>query len=106
MSGYLKVKQIIVWSVTTLLMVTFASTAVIAQKDKDETNAWHFGASIYGWFPDISGQTVYTNSGGDDFEVGIENILDNLEFTLMGIIDVRKGNWGILARHYRIGLCV
>jgi hypothetical protein len=34
--------------------------------------------------------------GGSDFEVDIKNILDNLEFTLMGIVDVRKGRWGLL----------
>ena len=51
--------------------------------------------SIYGWFPDIAGQTAFTQpGGGDDFEIDIDNILDNLKFTLMGTLDVRKGRWG------------
>ena len=59
---------------------------------------WQFGASIYGWFPDIAGQTSFTPpNGGGDFEVGIDQILENLEFTLMGQFDARKGKWGLMA---------
>ncbi len=62
-----------------------------------ETESWQFGVSIYGWFPDIAGQTVFTQPGSSsEFEIGIDDILDNLEFTLMGTFDVRKGRWGFL----------
>jgi hypothetical protein len=73
------------------------STGALAQQPASETGSWHFGASIYGWFPDITGQTAFTPPGGSgDFEIDIEDILENLEFTLMGTFDVRKGRWGIL----------
>lgn len=36
------------------------------------------------------------SAGSGEFEIDIEDILDNLEFTLMGTLDVRKGRWGIL----------
>lgn len=62
-----------------------------------ENEPWQFGASIYFWFPDISGQTSFSrNTGGGDFEVGIDQILDNLEFALMGAFDARRGRWGVL----------
>jgi hypothetical protein len=62
----------------------------------DET-PWQFGVSIYGWFPDIDGETAFTQPGGsNDFTIGIDDILDNLEFTLMGTLDMRKGRWGLL----------
>jgi len=61
-----------------------------------ENDSWQFGASIYGWFPDISGETAFGLSGGNDFQIGIEDILDNLQFTLMGVFDARKGRWGFL----------
>jgi len=80
-----------------LLMALLASTGALAQQPASETESWQFGVSIYGWFPDVGGKTAFTQpGGGSEFEIGIENILDNLEFTLMGTFDVRKGRWGIL----------
>lgn len=64
---------------------------------ESEPLPWQFGISIYGWFPDISGQTAFSPSNGNgDFEIDIDNVLDNLEFTLMGCFDMRKGRVGIL----------
>lgn len=81
-----------------VLMVTLLlPTGAIAQQPASETEPWQFGVSIYGWFPDIAGQTSFTHTDGSgEFEIPIDNILDNLEFTLMGTFDVRKGRWGIL----------
>ena len=71
----------------------------------DEQESWQFGASIYGWFPDISGQTAFTPpGGGGDFEIGIDQILDNLEFTLMGTFDARKGKGGFLVDMIYMGV--
>ena len=64
---------------------------VSAQTDDD----WEFGASIYGWFPDISGQAVLPDGSGGDFTVPISTILDNLSFTFQGAFDARKGQWGV-----------
>jgi hypothetical protein len=81
-----------------VLMITLLlSTGALAQQTASETDFWQFGVSIYGWFPDISGDTSFTQPGGtNDFKIDIGDILDNLEFTLMGIFDARKGRWGIL----------
>jgi len=90
-------KHLVALSFAVLMMTTLASTGAFAQQAASDSDDWQFGASIYGWFPDIAGQTVFTGSdGGGDFEVDIDNILDNLKFTLMGIFDVRKGRWGLL----------
>jgi hypothetical protein len=79
------------------MITLLASTGALAQQPAGEIDSWQFGVSIYGWFPDIAGQTAFTPPGGSsDFEIDIENILDNLEFTLMGTFDVRKGRWGFL----------
>lgn len=86
----------VVLSLAVLLMAVFATTSVHAQQNAGGTDSWQFGASIYGWFPDISGRTSFSQPGGDnDFTIDIEDILDNLEFTLQGSIDVRKGRAGI-----------
>ncbi len=62
----------------------------------NENESWQFGASIYGWFPDIAGETAFSPAGGGEFKVDIENIIDNLQFALMGTFDARKGQWGFL----------
>lgn len=79
-----------------VLMVLLLSSGVIAQQDADKADGWQFGVSIYGWFPAITGNTVFSPEGSDsEFEVDIENILENLESVLMGSVDVRKGAWGV-----------
>lgn len=77
----------------TLLMAAMLPATLAA----DSGDSWEFGAAIYGWFPDISGQTTFSPPGGDgDFTVGIGDILDNLQFTFQGAFDARKGQWGLL----------
>jgi len=83
--------------VAVLMMVFLSSTFALAQQSASETESWQFGVSIYGWFPDIAGETSFMQPGGSsEFEISIDDILDNLEFTLMGTFDARKGRWGIL----------
>ena len=90
-------KSIFSLPLVVLLMALLASTGALAQQPASETESWQFGVSIYGWFPDIDGKTSFTPpGGGSEFEIGIDDILDNLKFTLMGTFDVRKGRWGIL----------
>jgi hypothetical protein len=80
-----------------LFVAVLSSTGALAQQMAKETDSWQFGLSIYGWFPDIAGETSFTQpGGGSDFEIDIDSILDNLKFTLMGTFDVQKGRWGIL----------
>jgi hypothetical protein len=56
------------------------------------------GVAIYGWFPDIRGTTRFAQqTGGGDFTVDVGEILERLEFTFQGTIDVRRGRWGLLA---------
>ena len=90
-------KRIFSLSLAVLMMALLASTGAFAQQPAGETESWQFGVSIYGWFPDITGQTSFTQPGGSsEFGIDIKNILDNLEFTLMGMFDARKGHWGFL----------
>ena len=90
-------KSIISLFLVVLMMAFLLSTGALAQQPASETDSWQFGVTIYGWFPDISGETSFTQPGGtNDFKIDIGDILDNLEFTLMGTFDARKGRWGIL----------
>ena len=80
-----------------LIMALLASTGAFAQQPASQAESWQFGVSIYGWFPNISGTTAFSPpGGGNDFEIDVDDILDNLEFTLMGMFEVHKGRWGFL----------
>ena len=87
-------------------IITCASAALFTSgAQAGEQEPWQFGLSIYGWFPDISGKTAFTPpGGGGDFEIGVDQILDNLEFTLMGRFDARKGNGGLLVDMIYMGV--
>ena len=54
---------------------------------------WQFKAEAYGWLPDIEA----TTPGGEDIEIPIDDILDNLEFTFMGGLLASKGRWSFLS---------
>ena len=66
------------------------------QPSSGKTNPWHFGVSIYGWFPDVRGKTAFSPGGSDsEFEINVEDVLENLEMVLMGSFDARKGSFGV-----------
>ena len=79
-----------------IMIVVLVSNGAFAQSSAGNVNAWQFGVSIYGWFPDIAGKTSFSPPDSDsEFEVKLEDILENLEFVLMGSFDMRKGSWGV-----------
>jgi len=90
------VRSLLILPFVAIMLALLMSTNALAQQPADKTKSWHFGASIYGWFPDISGKTSFSPDGSDsDFEIDFDDILDSLEFALMGSFDMRKGRWGI-----------
>jgi hypothetical protein len=74
------------------LAVAILPNVAFAQSDE----SWEFGLSIYGWFPDISGETSFPDGSGGDFTIPVSNILDNLQFTFQGAFEARKGHWGVV----------
>ncbi len=77
--------------ITALLVFAAISQPVSAQA-QDE---WEWRGTIYGWLPAIEGKTQFpTGESGPDISVDASDILDNLDFTLMGTLKARKGTWG------------
>ncbi len=68
----------------------FISTPAVAQ---DGLGSWNYGLEVYGWLPDID----MTTANGDEIDISISDILDNLDFTLQGTVFATKGNWSIFA---------
>ena len=56
---------------------------------------WQFQASIYAYFPTISGNTTYPpQNGGSSLSLDSDAILDSLESAFMGSFEARRGQWG------------
>ncbi|MBK9245399.1 MAG: hypothetical protein IPM30_11275 [Burkholderiales bacterium] len=78
-----------------LVVVVLIVPAAAQAQPKDE---WQFGATIYGYFPDISGRTRFAPAGGGgEFALDIGTILDKLKFAFMGAFEAHNGRWGVLA---------
>jgi hypothetical protein len=72
-------------------LAVFAPGGAIAQQTSDD---WQFSATIYGWFPDIGGQTRFPAGAGGTIDVDISTILDHLKMTAQGSFAIQKGRWG------------
>ena len=56
---------------------------------------WAISASLYGYFPSVSGQTAFpVNSGGGTIDVSADQILENVDFVFMGTLGAHNGRWG------------
>src|SRR5688572_6569770 len=72
-------------------LATLAPSVATAQATSDD---WQFSATIYGWFPDIGGQTDFPLGGDGTIDVDISTILDHLKMTAQGSFAIQKGHWG------------
>ncbi|MGB2818921.1 MAG: hypothetical protein WBA53_04060 [Burkholderiaceae bacterium] len=59
---------------------------------------WSYQATIYGYFPTISGTTTFPPPvGSQSASVDMSTILDKLKFAFMGSFEASNGQWGVLA---------
>jgi hypothetical protein len=57
-------------------------------------SVWTYEASLYLYVPTIGGTTTFP-AGGSSVNVSLAKILEALNFTFMGTLDVHKGQWGV-----------
>lgn len=78
----------------TLLATALCGAAPLAAQA--QSSPWQFEASIYGWFPGISGTTSFPpNGNGPSVDVSMGDVIDALKFAFMGSFEVRNGQWGL-----------
>jgi hypothetical protein len=81
-------------AVTFLLALSaFGMTAhAQAQSVPDD---WQFRATIYGWFPGITGDTQFpSGAGGPSINVNANDLVSALKMAFMGTLEGRRGQWG------------
>lgn len=71
----------------------FSPITVLAQ----EASQWEYHATIYGYFPDAGGTTVFPSGGGSGLSVSSKVVPSDLKFAFMGAIDMHNGKWGIFS---------
>lgn len=58
-----------------------------------ESEQWKYGAQVYLW---AAGIDANTQTGGD-VDISFSDILNDLDMSLMGTVDARKGKWSLVA---------
>lgn len=53
---------------------------------------WKFTSAVYGWGSSVGGET----SSGTDIDIGLDDILENLDLTVMANIAAHKGKWSFM----------
>ena len=80
---------------TALMASILVSLAAVSAHAQDGSDDWQWRASIYGWLPDLEAKTQFrTGMDGPTIEVDASTLIDNLDMTAMGALQVRKGKWG------------
>lgn len=75
-----------------LLAALAAFTPAGAQTSDDR---WQSAATLYLWFPGISGRTQFpSGAGGPTLNVNAKDVLSSLDMAFMGSIETRRGQWG------------
>lgn len=76
----------------TLLLLLLAPTFAMAQTSNDDD--WQFRASVYGFFPKISGEVKFPTGQTRDITIDADTLLDNTKVVAMGAFELQKRRWG------------
>ncbi len=72
--------------------MSFISPHATAQ----QADTWQFTGTLYGYFPSIQSKSTFPQTGASsDITVDADKIIDNLQGSLMGILEARKQRWGL-----------
>jgi opacity protein-like surface antigen len=74
-----------------LTAVVFCSMQPV-YADEGTSGAWEFSAGLYAWTPSVKGETAL----GTDIDVSFNDIIDNLDITLMAMLTARKDKFSLL----------
>jgi hypothetical protein len=80
------------------LCVGAAGALPLVAQAQEKAEDWQFRATLYGWFPGLSGTTEFpSGAGGPTINVNSKDLLENLKMGFMGTFQAQKGELGVLA---------
>ena len=72
-----------------------AAALMPAAVSAQTSDPWRFGGQVYMFIPSIDGQSGFPSDGTDPgVSVDVGQIIDELQFVLMGSLEAKKGRWG------------
>ncbi len=77
-----------------ILVAAFLASAAVPALAQGVNNDWEYDLTVYGWLPSLGGTLNFDVPDSDGLSVDPKQILDNLQFVVMGNFGVRKGQWG------------
>lgn len=83
----------IIYFVFVLTVFTTFALGSVAAEETAKADDWQFFVDLYGWLPNIKGDAA----SGNDIDIGVGTILDDLNFTIMGALGAQKGKWSFMA---------
>jgi hypothetical protein len=87
-----RIFRIIIGAAWALILALCFYGTVSAEEPATE-KTWDFEAELYFWGASIGGKSA----DGSNIDVEIDEILDSLEFAVMGMAGVRRGKWSFAA---------
>ena len=72
-----------------LALGLFMSGTAAAAESETDSDRWNWTAELYFWGASLGGNTT----SGDNVDIGIDTIIDDLKFGAMGAISAHKGRW-------------
>jgi len=85
------------------LLPAFAAAQTLQQETAP--GPWRFGASLYLYLPTLEGRSsAPADSGGTPIDVNAGNLVDSIEFTVMGSLDAHNGRWGVFTDLIKLNL--
>ncbi len=87
---------------TFLLASSFASAGTSSPSFEEplapaaESSPWSCNVALYGWLQAVEGD-VAARGISTPVDVGIDDVLRNLDVAVMGVVEVGYGRWGFLA---------
>lgn len=70
-----------------------AAAFLLASTGSVAADGWQSTGTLYFWAAGLKATTL----GGADIDIDFDTLLDNLDMTFMGAVEVRRGRWSALA---------
>lgn len=87
-------------SVTVALPLMLLFTAPLMAAEQQESGKWQWYGELFGFGARLDG----TTAAGDDINVPLQDILDDLDFAFMGSLAVSKDKWTIFGSYIYVDL--
>jgi hypothetical protein len=76
-------------------MLAFAVALLPSMAQAQQADKWQYSATLYAWFPSLSGTSKYpVDGGGSSVNVNNDTLLDKVDGFFMGSLRAHNGRWG------------